>query len=1025
MNCTYINTTFILCTGILLISCNQTKIEYYKGAVPPKDGAATYEVAEGFKVELVASEPLISDPVDMAVDENGLMYVVEMSGYPTDNSHTGKIKILKDKDGDGVMDESILFADQLMFPNGVMPWKKGIMVTDAPHVLYLEDSDGDGHADVRDTILTGFSLSNPHVNVNNPIYGLDNWIYLSHFGRIGTRKYENEFGDQGEKIRFWDDQDGPSLPQNANSRNVRFKTDGKSLEMLSEKGQFGHTFDEWGHHFLTHNQNHIYAEVINPRYLHRNPDAVISKAAEDVSDHGNSTEVFQITTHPDRQLFTPVGLTTSSSGLTYYTGGLFPPPYDWAVTFVCESVSNLVHSDRLTDNGATFKASRIEAGKEFMASKDSWARPVNSYIGPDDALYVLDYYRRIIEHPEWMSDEAIEAGDLYDGHNMGRIYRISPKGTPPAEWTKGLDLGKRSSEDLVNYLSNTNRWWRTHAQRLLVDRKDRSIVSVLKKEVRQGKNELGRLHALWTLEGMGELKMEDIKASLRDPSAGIRENAIRLAERYLDENKELQETLYEMADDPFDKVRFQLLSTLGDLENDKAQTIREEILFHDIGDEWVQWSALTAKRLDVEGLLQETIKRRSIRLSSGDDEETLEKYNAFISRLTEVLGASNEDKRIVSLLRKGMAVKSNDPEVLQSAILKGLAVGIRRNKDRNRILANEVPGLINAFFEQPSDKIRGYTQMILTELNVPAFPVIEHSMSRAISKAQDKSKSASYRSQMLNFLVLGDPSQNESEIQALIVPSEDPAVQTAALEVYDKIPGTGVSAYVLNHWDKMTPRVRDIALNTFMSENDRVVLLLNALENGDIPKSELGWSRIVNLNQYHNDALRKRARTYLAKDKIGDVIASYQSSLTIPGDKEKGLEVYKTHCAICHQVRGGLGVKYGPDLGTVHNWESKALLANILDPGMSIAPGYDLWEIEMNNGDKMQGVIISETSNAIELSTGPNSKKTINRQEIKNLQSIPGMSMMPGFGGVLNKEEIADLIAFLRSSERIAHLNKE
>src|SRR5690606_23558851 len=117
------------------------------------------------------------------------------------------------------------------------------------HILYLEDTDGDGQADVRDTILTGFSLSNPHVNVNNPIYGLDNWIYLSHFGRIGTLKYEEEFGDLGEEIHFWNDPDGPSLPQNASGKNVRFKTDGESLEMLSVRGQFGHTFDEWGHHF--------------------------------------------------------------------------------------------------------------------------------------------------------------------------------------------------------------------------------------------------------------------------------------------------------------------------------------------------------------------------------------------------------------------------------------------------------------------------------------------------------------------------------------------------------------------------------------------------------------------------------------------------------------------------------------------------------------------------------------------------------------------------------------------------------
>jgi len=129
----------------------------------PEDGVSTYEVAAGYQIELIASEPLIADPVDMEIDEYGNMYVVEMSGYPLDKSHTGKIKLLKDKDGDGVMDEAVLFADNLMFPNGILRWKKGVLITDAPYVMYLEDSDGDGQADVRDTLLTGFSLSNPHV----------------------------------------------------------------------------------------------------------------------------------------------------------------------------------------------------------------------------------------------------------------------------------------------------------------------------------------------------------------------------------------------------------------------------------------------------------------------------------------------------------------------------------------------------------------------------------------------------------------------------------------------------------------------------------------------------------------------------------------------------------------------------------------------------------------------------------------------------------------------------------------------
>ncbi|MBY5959662.1 c-type cytochrome [Membranicola marinus] len=1006
------NLQIILFAGFFLslfISCGQPDITYEHGAISPQQGLQSYEVAEGFQIELFASEPLIADPVDMAVDENGVMYVVEMSGYPLDKSHTGKVKILRDTDGDGTMDESILFADELMFPNGIMPWKKGVMITDAPHVLYLEDVDGDGRADVRDTLLTGFSLSNPHVNVNNPIYGLDNWIYLSHFGRIGTRKYEDEFGDLGEEIRFWNQERGPRLPQNANSRNVRFKVDGHSLEMRSVKGQFGHDFDEWGHHFLTHNQNHIYQEVLAPQYLHRNPDAVISTAAEDVSDHGNSAEVFQITTNPDRQLFTPVGLTTSSSGLVYYSGGLFPPPYDTEVAFGAESVSNLVHVDKLTPNGAAYTGSRLEEDKEFLASRDSWARPVNMYVGPDGALYVLDYYRRIIEHPEWMSDEAIEDGDLYDGHNMGRIYRISPEGYPAAQWTKGLDLGQKSDAELVQFLSHQNRWWRSHAQRMLVNRKNLGVVPLLKQKVRSGKMELGRLHALWTLEGLHTLEKDDIHVALQDESSGIRENAIRLAERTMKNDAELRESLYGIVRDSSAQVRFQLLNTLGELVSDKAQSIREEILFHDIEDEWVQRSALSARRLDVKGLLEETVRR--------SNSERTSKYDAFISRLTEVLGASQDSKLIVRLLRQGIGPEASEAHSLQPAILKGLASGLKRNENNNAILFGEAERLVNVFFNHTSDEVRKYTFDILKTMSEDETPsVISKEMARAVQRSQDKNLPVSYRIQMLNFLTLGAPENFEIEIKSLIVPSQDPSVQTAALKVYDIIPGTAVSEYVLKHWEEMTSTVRDEALSTFMRSQDRVKMLLHALESGTIPKSELGWTRTVRLNQYHDESLRKRARTFLAEDDLEEVIASFQPALNRMGQKEKGLELYKTHCAICHQVRGKVGVEYGPDLGTVHNWEAKALMANILDPGLSIAPGYDLWEIDMQNGTKLQGMIRSETSSALELQTGPDSQTTINRQDVKKMQSIPGMSMMPGFGNTLSHDEMADLIAYLRDS---------
>ena len=249
---------------------------------------STFKLPPGFKIELVAADPLISDPVDMAIDEEGRMYVVEMHGYPLDVSNSGKIIMVRDANGDGKMDTRIVFADSLVLPTGVMCWKKGIIVTDAPNVYYLEDTNGDGKADIKKVMLTGFALTNPQYLVNHPVYGLDNWIYLAHEGIEESATYQKEFGDPGKDIFYPDDPNGSRLPVNAQGRIVRFQPDVHALEETSGSTQFGQTFDDWGHHFLVYNANHIYQEVIANRYLKRNPDQIV----------GDATESFPITEMP-------------------------------------------------------------------------------------------------------------------------------------------------------------------------------------------------------------------------------------------------------------------------------------------------------------------------------------------------------------------------------------------------------------------------------------------------------------------------------------------------------------------------------------------------------------------------------------------------------------------------------------------------------------------------------------------------------------------------------------------------------
>ena len=425
----------------------------------PAEALTTFTIEEGFRIEVFASEPMILDPVAMEFDEHGRVFVVEMPGYPLNVGATGRVKLLEDTNQDGFPDQATVFADGLVLPTGVLRWKEGILVTDPPNVWYFEDTDGDNRADLRQAVLTGFALSNPQHTVSSPLYGLDNWIHLAHEPAIKTIVFKDRFGDPGSKKRFPNRNDGPQL--DSSTGNLRFRPDTFELEALSGISQFGLSFDRWGHQFLVTSGRHIRQEVMAAAYLRRNPSLRAASPVADISDH--TTRVYPITQNPEHRILTGPGSFTSACGISIYLGGLFPPPFS-QVSFVAEPAHNLVHCDVLKEDGVTLQASRSGEETEFLASTDSWFRPVNLYTGPDGALYVVDYYRRIVEHPEWMSDEfhSQDTGPqiLYEGSQQGRIYRITPASEEPVPLVRNFPLGKASDPDLVEYLNHPNLWWR-------------------------------------------------------------------------------------------------------------------------------------------------------------------------------------------------------------------------------------------------------------------------------------------------------------------------------------------------------------------------------------------------------------------------------------------------------------------------------------------------------------------------------------------------------------------------------------
>lgn len=992
---------------ILISSCASDK---HENGIPPDEALSTFQLADGFQIELIASEPLIGDPVAMMVDEQGDMYVLEMHGYPLDLSGSGVIRILEDKDQDGIMDHSKVFADDLLLPTGLMKWKNGLLVTDPPHVLYLEDTDKDGKADRRDTLMSGFALSNPQHNLNSPQYGIDNWIYINNEEAYTAKVYPEKFGNEGSDVIYTNHPDAGKLPNNAHGRNLRIKPDDFEMEELASYSQYGHSFDTWGRHLMVSNANHIYHEVVSAPYLKRNPQLLVSNATASIAEHGPAAEVYPITEDPDHQLLTDIGVFTSACGINYYQGGLFPDEYD-KTTFVAEPVANLVHTDVLEDKGATFTARRQFDDKEFLASTDFWFRPVSTYIGPDGALYIIDYYRQIVEHPEWMADDVIESGALYHGTDQGRIYRISPEGSPPLDWSGNAPLGEASTSELTEYLASDNIWFRINAQRLIVDRKPRNVVPILKEMINEGEEPLSVLHALWTLEGMDELSPELIISGLNNEHPGVRENAIIMSEKFLN-NQDIVNTLISMDESPDHRTLFQLLCTLGYVESSEAARKREQILFDHVDDYWLQVAALSARKLPVKKLLT-----RVIDLYNSNPDS----YGSLTTQLGAMIGGQKDPENIRFWINRSIENSKDRESGWQAALLEGISTRIDPDEDMGSNFDKTKIKLANVVLDDRyhSDVREGSLSLLRAMGSLSG--VMDSDLTRRIDDLMhDPSANPEKRALAIKLIGLDDSKSEKTELSRLLKPSEPLEVQLAVLNVLGEMSGTAFSQQILDRWQTLTPEVRDESINILMQSQDRILLLISSMEKGIVDPASVGWRRSVELMaQPEDESVRSRARSLFmgSRETKGreEVIMEYDKAVNLEGDAEKGKLVFEQSCSTCHQINGSLGVDYGPDLGTIRNRRPASILRDILDPNLSIADGYDMWKISLKSGEIYRGIIATEAVNALTLKISMQDEVVLDRKNIESIESQGISLMVEGLENQISVEEMGDLLAFLKN----------
>lgn len=597
------NVTHIL-FSILVLGFYSCKDDKYAEALSPEESIATFNIHENFEVKLFAAEPHIQDPVNVVFDEKGVAYAVEMPDYPykpEEGKGKGVIKRLEDTDGDGLVDASTVFAEGLADATNLMPWKGGLLVTAAPHIYFLKDTDNDGVADSKTSVFSGFFENNSEAQITNLRLGIDNWIYAANNGQRSDVTYKDAPAEGPLQLRGAD---------------FRFRLDKELFEKESGTAQFGQTFDDWGNKFFTQNTLHLQQTVIPNRYLERHGKLSNSSVNHNISDH--ELEMFQLTPPPywraertrrrniqyQEQELNRVEYAedhfTGASGGTVYDGGNFPEGFNGNI-FTGEVAGNLVHRDIIVEDkySPTLVAKRAseEQDKEFLASTDPWFRPVGFTVGPDGALFMVDFYRQHIETPVSIPDDLKEDMDFMNGMDRGRIYKIVPKSG--VSTMEVQDFTVMDPETLVSHLANKNGWWRTTAQRIILENPKAEYIPLLK-TLASNEDPNAQLHALYLLQSMDALEVDLVKEALKSEYYGIRKNALMLAEAF----PALKKDIAAMINDESPIVSLQAILSLGNYEDDFTIKQLAKALVEKGENKWFRLGILSSNAGSGEAILK-------------------------------------------------------------------------------------------------------------------------------------------------------------------------------------------------------------------------------------------------------------------------------------------------------------------------------------------------------------------------------------------------------------------------------------
>ena len=939
---------------------------------------------EDISLSLFAKEPMIIDPVAMTFTANGDAFVVEMRDYPYGIDGKGKpggtIKLLRDKNNDGIADESHTFAENLSFPTSVMAWRSGILVTAPPQILYLEDTNNDFKADVKKVILDGFELGVTDSNLNSLRWGFDGRVHGANGGAGG---------------RVFSPLQPDLKPIKLGGFDFSFDPDtGHWNRTAHTGGGFGLVFDQSGHAFTTYNINYLQQRIIGRPYLENNPSLDKFEATVNISKHGESARIFPIATaqtrvnHPEQ-----AGHFSAAGGMGIIETGPLSKPLGKSV-FVCDVVGNLVHRDLITENGPIFSGARApeEQTKEFIASSDLNFRPIGLESGPDGALYLIDMQREVIEHPDYIPQKVLEGMNVRGGEDRGRIYRITPKNNI---LKSKLLPQSATTEQLLEMLGSTNIWQAETAHRLLYER---GYNPKRAKNVRE----------LW-LSSRKNVDWNLIYECLNSDNTALRENALILSGSNKTPEFILKKMILMAANDAHPRIRFQAVLSLGNKSHPEKLSALVNYLLIDSQHSWSRKAAWTAIHGQAYELLELIVAEPKLSAASFDNHRGI-----LLSEITELAAKeANETVGFYDWLKSVDLMKI--PSTDQVRLLEGLSAGWAKQSP-NENIRKKAKACLERF-----SNLENAAQTLIAlhrSLNEPLPPYLDIAWRSALTKIFNSNLSLEKRKALVSLLSETTDAEVQNALLKLLESNVAPSLQQSAVQALRKNRPDELGQKILKRWRVISPSFRPQLIQLLLRKSKDRIALLDALDSKQVTVQELNLDleQRRTLLRWSSDDIAKRAKAYFGDHEYSNrksVVSDWLKKLPKSGNPETGKLVFQRACALCHRI-GIDGHKVGPDLNGLSHRSVEDLLSHIIDPNMAINPNYVSCVVETIDNTVQSGLLSEENEQLIALTLPGGLKQQIKRESIKRMEVLPTSLMPEGMEQAISPLEMRSLIDYLQ-----------